>query len=149
MSAGIDYGMGKSNIDVKTGIRYGCISQNSILQAWADDAEPYYIGRSVQDLDDVEYEDLEPTSYVLDDGEYLAESCLNHDVILIKSPYFTYCKFCSPCVPGAGNLDSPSNFTEDGTTDGVATYCFGHDWFDSGVAPYRVYSLTTGKVVGP
>jgi hypothetical protein len=30
MSAGIDYGMGTSNRDAKTGIRYGVISQHSI-----------------------------------------------------------------------------------------------------------------------
>ena len=27
MSLGIDYGLGRTNIDTTTGIRYGCISQ--------------------------------------------------------------------------------------------------------------------------
>ena len=39
---GIDYGLGQSNIDHKTGIRYGVISQNAVLQAWADSCEGFY-----------------------------------------------------------------------------------------------------------
>ena len=39
---GIDYGLGRSNVDLANGIRYGVISQNSVLQAWADSAEPDY-----------------------------------------------------------------------------------------------------------
>ena len=42
MSAGIDYGMGRSNIDPITGFRYGVISVHSISgDAWGD-AEPIY-----------------------------------------------------------------------------------------------------------
>lgn len=39
---GIDYGLGQSNIDHETGIRYGVISQNEVLQAWADESEADY-----------------------------------------------------------------------------------------------------------
>ena len=38
MSAGIDYGMGQSNVDHATGIRYGVIAQNNVGQAWYDAA---------------------------------------------------------------------------------------------------------------
>ena len=38
----IDYGMGQTNIDKETGIRYGVISQNEVLQAWCDSSEAYY-----------------------------------------------------------------------------------------------------------
>lgn len=38
---GIDYGMGQTNVDKETGIRYGVINQNEVLQAWADSSEPY------------------------------------------------------------------------------------------------------------
>lgn len=31
MNAGIDYGMGKTNIDQETGIRYGVINQGEVL----------------------------------------------------------------------------------------------------------------------
>ena len=42
MSAGIDYGMGTVNVDRTNGIRYGVISQHSVVQAWADSAESEY-----------------------------------------------------------------------------------------------------------
>lgn len=42
MSRGIDYGMGRTNIDRETGIRFGVISQNEVLQAWADSSEADY-----------------------------------------------------------------------------------------------------------
>lgn len=40
--AGIDYGRGQTNIDHSTGIRYGVIPQNVILQAWTDSSEADY-----------------------------------------------------------------------------------------------------------
>lgn len=39
MSKGIDYGMGQSNVDKSTGIRYGVISVNECVQSWYDSAE--------------------------------------------------------------------------------------------------------------
>jgi hypothetical protein len=39
---GIDYGNGSSNIDPETGIRYGVINQNAVLQSWADSSEADY-----------------------------------------------------------------------------------------------------------
>lgn len=42
MNIGIDYGLGKTNVDTETGIRYGIIPQNDVLQAWADSSKPYY-----------------------------------------------------------------------------------------------------------
>jgi ribosomal protein L37AE/L43A len=39
---GIDYGLGQSNIDRDTGIRFGVINQNEVLQAWADSSEADY-----------------------------------------------------------------------------------------------------------
>jgi hypothetical protein len=41
MNTGIDYGLAKPTSTKKL-IRYGCISQNSVLQAWADSSEPVY-----------------------------------------------------------------------------------------------------------
>ena len=48
MSAGIDYGMGQSNVDKETGIRYGVIHQNKISGFARDDM--------YQDGEDVEFE---------------------------------------------------------------------------------------------
>lgn len=72
---------------------------------------------------------------------YIVQSCLDYDLIVIKSPFFTWARQCSPCVPNAGDLDNP----EDG---GLKTYCLGADWFDeSNPLPYPIYSVETGELV--
>jgi hypothetical protein len=171
MSIGIDYGLGKANIDPATGIRYGVISQNSVFEAWIDSAEPWYAkpeelecpecetlwAASGQDWGDkvtcpecgnefeVELGDLacdEPSGWTFEDGEYCLEDCLDSDIFVLKSPYYTFAQFCSPCVPGAGNLDN-------WVPDGVKCYCLGHDWFEERVAPYPVYRVSDGSIVEP
>lgn len=42
MAHGIDYGMGQTNIDHETGIRFGVISMHEVCQAWSDSAESDY-----------------------------------------------------------------------------------------------------------
>lgn len=90
----------------------------------------------------------EPLGYTLDDTEYQAEDCLDSDIMITKSLYYTYAPFCSPCVPGAGNLDDIQTTRIDATT-GVKTYCFGHDWFEDGKAPYRVFRVADDMEVMP
>lgn len=103
------------------------------------------------------------------DGYTLA-NCLQSDVLVSKSPYFTYAQFCSPCVPGAGNLDRPQHnpesiaWDEDRTIDPSApkenyiemtgeesgwprVFCLGHSFFENNKAPYPVFSVSTGKRV--
>ena len=149
MKQGIDYGFGMSNNDHKTGIRYGVISQHEVLQAWADSSEAYYgkcydCNEEIEECtcDDVEekMEFAEPSSFYIDDGEYSAECSEDGDIFITKSPYYTECQFCSPCAPGAGYLMNS-------VKGGVKAYCFGNDWFESGKAPYPVYSVKTGKLV--
>lgn len=60
---GIDYGLGQSNVDKDTGIRYGVISQHEVLQAWADSSEPNYgptccpkCGNAAKEFDDPEFD---------------------------------------------------------------------------------------------
>jgi len=136
MGRGIDYGMGETNIDRTTGIRFGVISQNDVLQAWADSSEPDYGEPTCGCCGD------EPLGWGLDDGEYVAMADQHGEIMILRSPYYTKAGFCSPCVPGACHLSEPCN-------DGEKAYCFGHDWFDDGVAPYPVYSVETGKEVSP
>jgi hypothetical protein len=124
MSIGIDYGRGATNIDHETGIRYGVIAQYSVMQAWADSAHPVY-PETADDCD-------EPIGWEYADDGYELTGCLDSDIMVLKSPYYTLAPFCSPCVPGAGDLNSARS-------DGVKTYCLGHDWFEEGVAPYLVY----------
>ena len=153
---GIDYSLGRANVDDSSGIHYGVISIHKVFQAWADSSEPYYgpmecagCGDEItMDMDEcpncganlsTEFEnmDIEPSSFYIDDGEYSAEQGYDDlDIFIMKSPYFTTCQFCSPCAPGAGYIMN----TVDG---GIKTYCFGHDFFENGKAPYPVYDVKT------
>jgi len=159
---GIDYGMGQTNVDHENGIRYGVIPVNDVVQAWADSSEADYGCEECEsklefeaeqaELPEDEREEFdtsecicdEPRAFVLDDGEYLAsQGGDDSDIFILKSPYYTYAAFCSPCAPGAGhlrNLLSPE--------DGVKTYCFGDDWFDDEIpCPYTVYRVVDDAVV--
>lgn len=139
MSYGIDYGRGVSNRDHKTGISYGVISQNAVLQAWADSSEPWYDEpeKNDDDDDDVDRECCEPLGWTLDDGEYLAESDSYGDIFVYRSPYYTHAQFCSPCAPGACHLENPTD------KGGQRAYCFAPDWFEwwseMGIEPAGVY----------
>jgi hypothetical protein len=56
-------------------------------------------------------------------------------LMVTKSPYYTYSQYCSPCYPGAGNLDTEC----DPESGAPRTYCLDHDWFENNKAPYRVW----------
>jgi len=148
-SQGIDYGMGQTNIDKKTGIRFGVINPYSLMPEALDDI--YTIGRNLsfeaalQELhdegktEDEAYEILEDWESDGDDfyfyeadGYIIETSSLGLGLYIIKSPYKTKCVFCSPCCPGAGDLNTPSD-------EGIETYCLGPDWFDEdSPMPYDV-----------
>ena len=68
----------------------------------------------------------------------------------MRSPYVAFGPFCSPCVPGAvtlhGDVETACQYDDE---TGIRAYAFGHDWFEDGVAPYRVYSVATGFEVLP
>lgn len=174
--AGIDYGLGRSNIDNETGIRYGVISQHSIMpEAWEDSLEPVYgdphcpeCGNPIKDETGPEgssdwpspehgcsdypclsceewrsAEDCfpeEPIGWESNDPDYTIDRCLDSDLFVLKSPYYTRAQFCSPCVPGAGNLDHPCE-------TGPKTYCLGPDWFEDEKAPYPVYRVSDDSEV--
>lgn len=108
---------------------------------------------------------------------YKLTDCLTNDVFVLASPYYTYAQYCSPCVPGAGNLDSPIdipvcpecgglfnihvtlNFyqcvackyrphTEEiPELDAPKVYALGHEWFEEHKAPYRVFRVIDGTEV--
>ena len=104
-SAGIDYGMGQTNIDFKTGIRYGVISLDSVNPFFLDKFEPIYSSEEPQDFE-------EPIAYIYNDDkiglkcEYDPNSSL-YMLWVFHSPVTEKVKFCSPCVPGAGDLNNP------------------------------------------
>ena len=78
--------------------------------------------------------------YAYSEGDLKVQTTSNNDLWVFKSPFFTHAQFCSPCVPGAGNLGTHC-------PDGPKTYCLGHDWFEGGVAPYPVYNVADGSPV--
>ncbi len=90
--------------------------------------------------DDVTPDEAIGWSY--DRDGYKLTDCLDTDIFVLASPYYTFAQFCSPCVPGAGNLDNAMEPEE-----GVKTFCLGHDWFDDDKAPYRVFSVADGSEV--
>lgn len=157
---GIDYGNGLTNIDIDNGIRYGVIHQNEVGQAWCDESEPVYglidchKCNKEFDLDtshfvcphcnNEDFDFIETETFEFTDSEYQAFSDSQGDIMVTKSPYFTYAQFCSPCAPGAVYLMSPVE-----PNDNNKGYCFGHDWFEDGRAPYPVYSVETGEIVNP
>jgi hypothetical protein len=119
--AGIDYGNSKTNIDTTTGIRYGVIRLHSI-----NDSFDYF--SPVYDEDADEFSDPVCFEYS-DEGFELRYNPDSSFIWVFKSPYVTECKFCSPCVPGAGDLDNPIK-------DGIKTYCLDSSWFENKTAPY-------------
>jgi hypothetical protein len=84
---------------------------------------------------------IDPSYYSFEHDGYKAfQSYDDPDIFIEKSPYYTFCDFCSPCAPGAGYLTTEGN---------VKTYCFGHDWFFNSKAPYRVFSVETKEEIFP
>jgi hypothetical protein len=82
----------------------------------------------------------EPDGLSYGEDGYNITDCLDSDLFVIESPFYTFAQYCSPCVPGAGNLDNPCE-------TGPKSYCLGHDWFENEVAPYPVYRVSDGQEV--
>lgn len=169
---GIDYGMSMTNIDKKTNIRFGIISQSAVPywfeESEADYGKPscpdckneldesinirdldieeeYYCStckKGFNDIDDTLFLD-EPLLYYYSQNGYKTFSDIYNDIWITESPYYTYAQFCGPCAPGACHLSSP---LETPHPDNKC-YCFGHDWFEDEKAPYPVYDCKTGKKV--
>ncbi len=182
--AGIDYGLGQSNMDSKTGIRYGLMGQNAETLNH-DATEDIWQGRnlSFEDyqeqakkelrsalsdyfsdskwgeektsrLDDAVESAFEAVEQGISDNYQSDNDChlyekdgykihtTESELWITLSPFYTHAQYCSPCAPGAGNLDTPC-------PDGPKTYCLGHDWFEDSKAPYPVYSVATGELVNP
>jgi hypothetical protein len=90
---------------------------------------------------DVHYAD-DCVPMILDDGDYKAHETPGRDVWVVRSPFFTYAEFCSPCAPGALYLLNSVEPCED-----MRAYCFGPDMFKDDKPPYDVYSVETGELI--
>jgi len=132
-NVGINYGTFQSNRDPDKGIRFGIILQDLVLEKWADSILEETPGNVA-------------TGYYIDNAEYRAyQRSDDPEIMITKSPYFTYAQFCSPCAPGAVYL--MNWLPKSNPVENNRGYCFGHDWFESGKVPYPVYSVKTGKLV--
>ncbi len=163
---GIDYGRNTTaNKDPNTNIRYGIINSNSVMY-FHEESIPYYDGIELEcgscnhdftvidgnfdcpECGENTNDDIEPLSWFIDNDEIQAESNDSYYISVFKSKYFTYVAHCSPCYPGAGDLNSPLNFKDENNR----AYCFGPKWFDKedphNRCPYPIYEVDTGKRVG-
>jgi len=106
----------------------------------------------VEEIDEDEAnEGLEPQGFVYNtEGYQASQSQDSPDIFITKSDYYTWCDYCSPCAPGAGYLTSNRPFRgEDERGNDCKAYCFGHDWFEGGKAPYEVYRVSDDSEVLP
>lgn len=142
-----DYGNGLTNIDMSNGIRYGVISCNTPAYLYEDmemlyppmececgwvDKDNIYPDECPECGAELEPDDMaESIGWKIDDGTILAEDCLYNDAMILKSDWVAYVAWCSPCVPGAGDLDFPRELGQ----DGCWAYCLPKDYFDEQYAP--------------
>lgn len=165
----LNFGYHNANINLETGIRYGLLGMgNEHLADWVagelefleidpvcpecgetfenfesnDDSDyvcPHcgYESDNLMDSDEF-YPENSPMG-ITSDG-YKAELSENNELWIFESKYYTYADLCSPCAPNAGDLDSA-----DEDTGTFKTYCLGHEFFESGTAPYPVYKVDTDE----
>ena len=178
-SKGYDYGLGVTNIDTETGIRFGVICSHDISLAWDDTAEAVYgdptcpqCGNPAQDIDCApeDYRNLDDWTVQGNDRccpeckFIFSEDCAYPDIPLEwvinedeyqavsvgDDPDIFLCK--SPYYTHA-QFCSPcapgACHLGHPTPDGEKTYCFGHDWFENEVAPYPVYRVSDNQLVPP
>jgi hypothetical protein len=76
----------------------------------------------------------------------------NFGIFVMRSPYYTFCRQCSPCAPNAGDLDNPVYLTEKEREDNVKdygkTYCLPDDFFEDNKAPYEYYRVDNDQIAG-
>jgi hypothetical protein len=171
---GIDYGMGQTNIDHNTGIRYGVISMHDLSQyAWeafeADYGDPTcpVCGNEAVEHDEDTHGEWEKYGYQRGCRDYACEHCEHalcvEDTTGDEPLGWTLDDGEHKATVGSDNdcfvLLSPyytlAPFCSPcapgacyltGEGEDAKAYCFGHDWFD-GPAPYAVYSVATGELV--
>lgn len=83
----------------------------------------------------------EPIGQTYERTGYVLSVDSQNECWVLKSPYYTYAQYCSPCAPGAGYLRNA--LPEDRGAPKV--YCLGPEWFDNGNAPYWVYKVSDIK----
>lgn len=127
------------NIDVETGIRYGVIQAN-LVKFWREESEPLYEVELVDEVNDIYPEN--PSIRILEAIGYQAQQDEFGDIVLSKSPYFTYGKFVGNHMPGAVHMSVPNS-----TADDPKCYCFGPEFYDRYKIPHDIYDVATGELI--
>ncbi len=143
---GIDYGMGRTNIDQTTGIRYGVISQHDLPEWFFDDVEMIYPEpEHVDDCDNYGTDDfdhcfcndcLEPIGWHYESGGVCLADCLDSDAFIFASTHTTTGTYCSPCVPGAVSV---------GTDGDIVCYGLPPEWYDGSYVKQNHISIPIAK----
>lgn len=146
---GDDIGYVNAIAEAKAGLKdaiYGVLNEMMSNQK-ADEIAEESAENIIDDLDGDCFSGGESGPYEYEQDGYQLRTTSNHELFVIKSDYYTLCRFCSPCFPGAGNLDQWDE-------DGVKTYCLDGSWFDKDngenwchVLPYRVYRVSDDSLV--
>jgi hypothetical protein len=85
-----------------------------------------------------------------EDAEYTLDFSNDLNAIYVcKSPFYTYCRGCSPCCPGAGDLDSiitrddydHTEFNSMSWGGAKKAYCLPNDYFEDHKAPYVYFKV--------
>ena len=157
---GIDYGMGRTNIDHATGIRYGVIHLNDTAYGWEEcevsgtdldyqewrenginailsAMSDYGIDRDMAEnaFDDMDlpYESDGCIRYEVETDDYHLQTDSYGDCFILRSKWVALRDFCSPCAPGACHLQTDGN---------VPCYCLGPELFDDDCPmPYQAIPL--------
>lgn len=155
---GIDYpSMGNRGSEE---YRYGLISPHNLADWFWEVVESIYIPRCGhcgeeideeeipetcpscgEEIDEEEIYGEEPDRTVIDE-DGIQGLVSDTEVWITDSPYYMRGTFCSPCAPGAVDLDAP-------TIDGPKAYCPPHDWYREGEAPHLIFRVSDNTVVYP
>lgn len=177
MNAGIDYGMGQSNIDLTTGIRYGVIPLNDLMPEAADDIFTHgedvgfaeYVQETKDELAEVIADCLDNRGADLADPDEVAAEIVDmiewRDVessgpyeyegdgyqLRTMSDNSEIFVLRSPFYTHA-QFCSPcapgAGYLPNYCPDGPKTYCLGPDWFDKEGPPYvRIYRVSDDSLV--
>lgn len=167
---GIDYGMGRTNIDPKTGIRFGTVHQNEMGDGFFDSVEQEYDPVCPECVTDLTDEDLdavdpkgpcphceeeirrddcfpeEPSRSVIKEDGIEATIDSQGDIIITKSPFYTHGTFCSPCFPGGVSVGAEYCTNDEERPRG---YCLPFGWFreENRPKPGTIFRVKDGSVV--
>lgn len=172
---GIDYGNGLVNVDHATGIRYGVIPMNDLVNC-GEDLEPdygeatcgYCGGEAIEieaseEFDDVDFvgdlrcKDQDCEGFKgFDREEAFPEEPLGYtyddegyhiDGYPDGDCFVTKSPYYT-LAPFCSPCAPGAVYLRDGSADGEAKgYCLGHEWFEGGKAPYPVYRVSDGEEV--